>query len=118
MAQRGRSIALGHALNEHEGGWLTPEYSDVMLALVARRLRVSTLTPGQYRGEGAAMLAADRRRRAHGGQLRLPTEDQIAALAGSWDRALAQAGLSARQGRGGHSARSGPASIVDVLDRC
>jgi hypothetical protein len=59
------------------------------------------------------MLADDRT-----GQLRLPAEDQIAALAGSWDRALAHAGLRARQGLGGHRARVGPASIVDVLDRC
>lgn len=112
-AGRGRSIALGHALNERQGNWLTPEYSDFALRLVARRLSASTLTPGQYRAERAVMLSRDRN-----GQLRLPTEDQIAALAGSWDRALAHAGLRARQGRGGHRARVGPASIVDVLDRC
>ena len=113
MSRAGRSIALGHALNERQGDWLTPEHSDFVLQLVARRLDTPTVTPGQYRAERTAMLAADRN-----GQLRLPTEDQIAALAGSWDRALAHAGLRARQGRGGHRARVGPASIVDVLDRC
>jgi hypothetical protein len=118
MARRGQRIALGKALNEHQGDWLTSEHCDYVLQLVARRLRVSTLTPGQYRAERAAMLAADRRRRAHGGQLRLPTEDQIAAIAGSWDRALANAGLRARQGRGGQRARTTPATIVHILERC
>ena len=117
MAPAGRAIALGHALNERQGDWLTPQHSDFALKVVARRLGVPTLTPGQYRAERVRMLAADRRR-GHGGDLRLPTEHQIAALAGSWDRAVAHAGLRARQGRGGHRARLGPASIVDVLDRC
>ncbi len=118
MPSRRRSIALGHALNERQGGWLTGEYSDFALALVARRLDVPTLTPGQYRAERTVMLDADRSRSAHGGQLRLPTEDQIAALAGSWDRALAHAGLRARQGRGGQRSRSSAVSIVEVIDRC
>jgi len=112
-----RAIALGHALNEQQGNWLTPAYSDFVLQLVARRLGVEMLTPGQYRAERAAMLAADRGR-AHRGQLRMPTEHQVAALAGSWDRALADAGLRARQGRGGQRARSAPADVIDILDRC
>jgi hypothetical protein len=81
MSPNGRSIALGHALNQQQGGWLTAEYSDVVLALVARRRGVPTLTPGEYRAERGAMLAADDRRRAHGRQLRLPTEHQIEAKA-------------------------------------
>ena len=118
MPPRGRHIGLGHALNERQGNWLTEEYSDFILALIARRLAVRTLTPGQYRAERVSMLATDRGRHTHGGQLRLPTEEQIAALAGTWDRALAHAGLRARAGLGGHRARVGPAAIIDVLDRC
>jgi hypothetical protein len=118
MPSRGQRVALGYALNEHQGNWLTPEHCDYVLRLVAHRLHVSTPTPVQCRGECAAMLAADHRRWAHGGQLRLPTEDQIAAIAGSWDGALASAGLTARQGIGGHRNRAQPVKIVDVLDRC
>src|SRR3954463_8681951 len=62
------------------------------------------------------MLVRDRG--AHRGQLRLPTDDQLLAVAGSWDRALAHAGLRARHARGGHRARVGPVPIVEVLDRC
>jgi hypothetical protein len=118
MPPRGRRIGLGHALNEKEGGWLTPEYSDFVLRLIARRLRRDTLTPGQYRRERTAMLRAHGSRTTHGGQLRLPTEEQVSAVAGSWDQALTHAGLRGRQGLGGQRAAVGPAAIVDVLDRC
>ncbi|WP_249011114.1 hypothetical protein [Conexibacter sp. DBS9H8] len=110
-------IALGKALNERQGSWLTPEYSDYVLALVARRVGVRTLSPSAYRVERARMLAADRRS-VHGGGLRLPTEDQIAAVAGSWDRALGHAGLSPRPARGHQPPRQRPLSIVEALERC
>lgn len=115
---RGQATALGHALNEKEGNWLTPEYCDYILSLVARRLNVPTLTPGQYRSERNAMLDAQCRRVRRPGQLRLPTEEQVAAIAGSWDQALAHAGLRARAGSAGQRSRSQPAAIIDVLDRC
>lgn len=110
-------IALGKALNERQGNWLTPEYTDYVLALVARRLGVRTLTPSEYRVERARMLAADRRS-THGGKLRLPTEDQIAAVAGSWDRALGHAGLGARPAQGEQPPRQRPLTIVEALERC
>jgi hypothetical protein len=110
-------IALGKALNERQGNWLTPEYSDYVLALVARRLGARTLTPSEYRVERTRMLAADRRS-THGRQLRLPTEDQIGALAGSWDRALGHAGLGARPAPGHQSPRQRPLSIAEGLERC
>jgi hypothetical protein len=112
----GRAIALGRALNDSEGNWLTEEYSDFVLALMARRLGVSTLTPGQYRTGRAAMLGPQRRRARPASQLWLPTEVQIEALYGTWDRALAHAGLQARQGRGGQLGRVQPVPILDVLD--
>lgn len=108
-------IALGHALNERQGYWLTLQYSDYVLALVAHRIGARTLTPGQYRAERARILAT---RRAGAGALRLPTEDQIAALAGSWDIALANAGLGPRRARGYQPPRQAPLTIVEALERC
>ena len=64
------------------------------------------------------LLASDRRRSRRRRQLRLPTDDQIAALAGSWDRALSNAGLAARQGPGGYRARAHAVPIVELLERC
>ena len=110
-------IALGKALNERQGNWLTPEYSDYVLALVARRLDKHTLTPSEYRVEQTRMLSAAPGSRRDG-QLRLPTEDQIAAVAGSWDRALAHAGLGARPARGGRQRRQRSLSVVEALQRC
>jgi len=118
MAPASQRIALGHALNDQQGNWLTPEYSDFVLALIARRLGARTLTPRQYRVETTAMLRADRARRLHGGQLRLPTEDQISAVAGDWDRALAHAGLAERPRGGGNRPRTRSATVVEVLERC
>jgi hypothetical protein len=113
----GQRIALGHALNERQGNWLTPEYSDYVLRLVARRLNEPTLTPGRYRAERNRMLTADRCL-AHGGQLRIPTEDQIAALAGTWDQALAHAGLNARPAPGRQRPRQRPLTVIEALERC
>jgi hypothetical protein len=50
MSGPGQRIALGHALNERQGNWLTGEYSDFSLKLVAKRLGSQALTPGQYHG--------------------------------------------------------------------
>jgi hypothetical protein len=115
VAPARQRIALGQALNERQGNWLTTEYAEFVLRLLARRLNVETLRPGQYRVACAEMLAADRARWMHGGNLRLPTEDQIAAVAGGWDQALANAGLAARDPRGDQ-----PASprVVELIERC
>ncbi len=55
-----RGRALGLALNEQFPEWLTSEYADFILRLVARRLGVDTLTPAEYRAETQRMLSADR----------------------------------------------------------
>jgi hypothetical protein len=61
------------------------------------------------------MLAADRARK-HGGQLRLPSDDQVRLAAGSWAGALRLAGLAPRPP--GSAAARRPPSIIEVLDRC
>ncbi len=63
------------------------------------------------------MAGGHRRPLGNAAQLPLPTPDQIEIVAGSWDNALARAGLLARRGLGGHRARVGPTPIVKVLDR-
>lgn len=93
MPANAQRIALGRALNERQGSWLTEAHGWFALMLVARRLGLQTLTPGQYRVERSKLLAA---RRSHRRELRLPTDEQIAAVAGSWKRALAGAGLQPR----------------------
>jgi hypothetical protein len=115
MEGHGQVMALGAAQRSRaENEWLTHEYCDFVLRLVARRLGVPTLTPTQYRVERERMLAEQRK----GAALRLPTENELRALYPSWDRALAHAGLRARAGRGGQRARVEAADILDVLERC
>jgi hypothetical protein len=115
-AQRSRSFGI--ALRQRDADWLTEDHVAFVLKVVARRLGLVTLTPDQYRREQQHMLAEDRARWMHGGQLRLPNEHQLAVAAGSWDRALALAELKPRQGVGGQRTRSRPAGIVHVLERC
>jgi hypothetical protein len=116
MGPRGRLTGLSHALGQDDSGWLTEEYADFVLRLVARRLGVATLRPVHYSAERERMLREDRARWLQGGQLHLPNEDQVIAVAGSWDRALANAGLSPRSEAS--KPRSGRPSIIEVLDRC
>jgi hypothetical protein len=63
------------------------------------------------------MLDEDRGRWRHGGQLRLPSEHQVIAVAGSWDRALADAGLASRP-KVGHKRRTAVPTITEILNRC
>lgn len=114
----GQRVALGHALGGEQADWLTEEYSNFVLKLIARRLGASTLTPGQYRAECEVMLrtgCSPRRRNEH---LPFLTPEQIEAVAGTWGEALAGAGLAPRHGLGGHRAHVGPTPIIEVLDRC
>jgi hypothetical protein len=111
-------VAFGHAMSDVTADWLTFEYGAFVLQLVARRLSVPTLTPVAYRAERRRMLTGRKRQVAPGRDLPLPTAEQLETLAGTWDDALAQAGLASRQGVGGHRARVRPVPIVDVLDRC
>jgi hypothetical protein len=118
MSGHAQRVALGHALGGEQADWLTKEYGCFALRLIARRLGAATLTPGQYRAARRAMLGSDRGRRSIARCVPIPTAEQIEALAGSWDEALAYAGLAPRRGLGGHHARVGPVPIVEVLDRC
>jgi len=118
MNGHAQRVALGHALGGKQADWLTEEYSRFALRLIARRLGVATLTPGQYRAERQTMLGSDSGERRVARHVPIPTAEQIETVAGNWDEALAQAGLDPRHGRGGHHARVGPVAIVDVLSRC
>jgi hypothetical protein len=73
--------------------WVTPENAASALAVVAHRLGKDSLTQGEYRRERAKMLAHDAKRWMHGGQLRMPSEQQIVGVHGSWDAALSAASL-------------------------
>lgn len=110
---------LSRKQSSGEQDWLTDDYIGYVLKLVSHRLGVGTLTPSRYRAERTVLLAVDRARWLHGRQLRLPSDDQIVAATGGWDRALALAGLAARPGLGdqGH-AHGNAVSILELLDRC
>ena len=118
MNGHAQRVALGHALGGEQADWLTKEYSCFALRLIARRLHAGTLTPGQYRAGRHAMVASARGRQSIGWRVPIPTAEQIQTLAGSWDEALAHAGLTPRHGLGGHHARVGAVPVVEVLDRC
>lgn len=99
-------LAIAHALETEQNkllgvrargtpaNWLTREGMCSVLRVVALRRGVDTLTLTEYRAERGAMLAADRARWMHGGALRVPTDEQIVAVAGSWEAALRLAGLA------------------------
>jgi len=113
-----RERALGTQLGEDIQKWLTLDYIAFALRLVGGRLGLTTLSPAQYRGERTRMLKQDAGRWRHGGHFRLPNDDQIRTVAGSWDRALRLATLGGLQGRGGNRARIQPGSIVEIIERC
>jgi hypothetical protein len=117
MVGHAQRVALGHALGDAEPDWLTDEYCNYALKLIAHRQGVATLTPGEYR-TARAKVVAGRSRRNVARQVPIPTAEQITINAGSWDEALARAGLAPRRGLGGQPARGGPVPIVQVVDRC
>jgi hypothetical protein len=118
MNGHAQRVALGHALGCEQADWLTKEFNCFGLRLIARRLGTASLTPGQYRAARNSMLGAGHNRSSIVRHLPLPTAEQIETIAGSWDEALAGAGLAPRHGLGGQHARVGPVPIVEVLDRC
>jgi hypothetical protein len=81
--------------------WITSESAASSLAVVARRLNKDTLSLDEYRRERRKMLAEDAKRWKHGRQLRLPTEQQVIDVLGSWPEAQRAASLKAGDRKGG-----------------
>jgi hypothetical protein len=108
---------LGRAQTRPEQDWLIDDYISYVLRMVAARLDVRTLTPGQYRAERARMLAVSETRWLHGRRLCLPTDEQIRLAAGDWARALALARLGRRPPRGNQGRGKYAPSTAEVLDR-
>jgi hypothetical protein len=96
--------------------WLTHENVAAVLKLVALRLGADTVSLSEYRVEREKILTADRARWLHGGQLLLPTEEQIMVAVGSWDDALRGAGLRAQRERGPTKRGKAP-TLTDLMDR-
>src|SRR5579872_5560287 len=95
--------------------WLTGEHVATALQLVAARLGADSLTAREYRVERAQLLEADRARWLHGRWLLLPDDEQVIAVAGSWDAALSDAGLKTTGERGTRLPRA--STLVDILER-
>jgi hypothetical protein len=116
-----QNMRLGQIDGSGEQDWLTESYIGSILKVMAVRLGVETITPGQYRAERKRMLANDRSRRRHGRQLRIPNEDQIRialrpttkSTKGAWETALGLAGLKAEGRRDHHGA-----TTIELLERC
>lgn len=86
---------------------LTAEHIGHALRLIATRLGVRTLRPGQYEAARSDLLAAGARRHRHGQRISLPTAGQIERVAGNRDRAL---GLAALQPRTRETSTASPVS--------
>ncbi len=96
--------------------WLTRGGVRSALRVAALRRGVGSLTLAEYRAEREAMLAADRARWLHGGALRVPTDEQVIAVAGSWEAALLLAGLSSGSPRP-RTAQQVALTRGDVIER-
>jgi hypothetical protein len=96
--------------------WLTAEHVAAALQLVAARLGKDSLTTREYRVERARLMAVDRARWLHGRWLLLPDDEQVIAVADSWDAALRDAGLKTTTERGPTSQPGAP-TLVDLLER-
>ncbi len=84
---------LGLKKPEADADWLTDDGVRSALRGAALRLGQETVTEKDYHVERKKIAAADRRRRRHGGQLRMPSYKEIKRKAGSWSAALRLAGL-------------------------
>jgi hypothetical protein len=82
------------------------------LRLVAMRLKRRTLAEKEYGSACDLLMRSDRRAYRHGGLLRLPTNNQIVRIAGSWEAALAAAGLQPPS----QSSRRPCRSLEEALD--
>jgi hypothetical protein len=100
--------ALGRRFGEDEDPYLDGDDVRTALRTVALRLNKSRLTAAQYVAERERILA----RRSPGSEFYLPNRNQVERIAGSWDEALAIAGLGPKPRQ---AQRSGLA-IVDALE--
>ncbi len=109
---------LGRIHTEPEHDWLTDELIAFALQFVALRLGLASVSPVQYRTEREKLLRDDRAAYRHGGQLRLPSENQIrVAMDGDWDAALALAHLAPRPERGDQGRGKYAPTTAEVLER-
>jgi hypothetical protein len=104
---------LGRKQGSAEHGFINDERVIFALRAVALRLGRDTLSLSQYRAEREQMLAIDRARFIHGGQLILPNEEQVMTHTGSWPEALRLAGLQEADRIEGRRAPS----LVDLMER-
>jgi hypothetical protein len=102
--------SLGHHFGAEEDSYLDGDDVRTALRTVALRLNKRSLTTTDYSDERERMLASARRR--HGSELYLPNVNQVEHLAGSWDAALALAGLGPRPPQ----ARRAGLMVVEVLE--
>lgn len=103
---------LGRRFGEDEDPYL--DTGDVRAALraVALRLNKKTLLRPEYVAERERIMKAARGHWRHGSGIYLPTIHQAERIAGSWEAALALAGLNPQPPQ----ARPGGLSISDVLE--
>ncbi len=117
--EKAQSHRLGRKQTSEEQDWLSEEYVAFVLRLVAQRLGKTTLSLGDYSQEREKMLRSDRARWLHGGQLLLPSEEQIITSVGSWERALGLAGMTASHRTHGEErpGRGNVPTLTDLLER-
>jgi len=115
-SERQQAQLVGAKTRASAANWLTAEHVTVALRLVAARLGADSLTTGEYRVERARLLAADRARWQHGRWLLLPDDEQVIAVAGSWDAALRDAGLETTAERRPARER-GASGLADLMER-
>jgi hypothetical protein len=96
---------------------LSEEHATAALRMIATRLGVPTLRPAQYDTARQELLAANRRRHRHGIALLLPTANQVERAAGTWDQALALAGLQTRGPAAGTGAHRSTVSYHEAIRR-
>lgn len=115
--ESGLAQRLGRKQMHDIEDYLSAEHVAYVVRLVALRLGKRILSLSDYSTERAAMLRRDRVRWLHGGQLILPNEAQVITVMGSWEQALASAGLTAPQVERGDSSKMHAPTIPDLLER-
>lgn len=112
--KKGHDWAIGKRYGEEERPELTEEAVRAALRTIALRLDQRTLTPADYSGEREKMRAKARLSWRYDRDPRLPSEGQIVWVAGSWDAALAIAGLELRPPDPGGAKGLSRAEVLDL----